>query len=242
MIKKQAVQKPPPPQKNSSPHRIYLGCSQPSRHKSQLEAECLDVLKTIAGRLEWRLAGAYLNICLSETRRDFLLQTMSTVATSTPGSYFSTVSKKKKKLHTHKHTGTFTAPVSEDWDLCIVSVCLRCTAPDWCSANKHTLNGAQTAPSVLVLKPPRCSLSLFICWRGWCWWPGQQGQGYQTPKAFLFGMRGPAAVNPPQLKMKGRLCGQGQERGVCPEGTEGFCKAACWTYHRGLVHNLRSHS
>lgn len=41
-------------------------------------------------------------------------------------------------------------------------------------------------------------------------------------------------------KMKGRLCGQGQERGVCPGGTEGVCRAAYWMDHRGLVYNPQS--
>lgn len=35
-----------------------------------------------------------------------------------------------KMLATHKHMGVFTPPVNEDWDLCILSVCLQCTQPD----------------------------------------------------------------------------------------------------------------
>lgn len=67
---KQAVEKPPPhPPEALRPTDSVLTAA---RHKSQLEAECFKVLKTIAGRLELTLAEAYSNVCLSGTRWDLL--------------------------------------------------------------------------------------------------------------------------------------------------------------------------
>lgn len=184
-----------------------------TRHKSQLEAECLKVLKTVAGRLEWRLAGAYSNNCLSETRRDFLLltgQDSSVPPGITPCARWwlkhqevkmlvSTLYRNEKKV-THSQTHAYIHP-SREWRLgSLHSFCVFAVRTARLVLSKQTrVKWGPNGPSVLVLKPPtvQCRYLSVIGWRRWRWWPGQQGQGYQTRKAFLFRRRGPAAVNPP---------------------------------------------